>query len=528
MQKCPHTHPIIPYNNIHITILRHPYLLCIIHPLDIKQKKLKISFYFIKGNDLFATMIYPLWKDDFSYFEHQLEGIQWMLEKETKGTVVQDNVIRGGFQCDDMGLGKTIQIASVIVNHIQPNTLLLAPLAMIDTWSSVLERAGCMIYHVINKQWVPVSKEKTLYTPERFVPQRPSVYVTNYAKLIHHPSLFYSKLTSKHQKIWDRVVLDEAHQIRNPDSSTAQSAYRILSPLRWVVTGTPLVNSQKDVVSLLAFLRVPDTDTYKWQSSYWNLLPSLLLHRSMDSIRHRLHNAPPLPTTHSLVLPFTTKEEEEFYHGIQNVQSSDGWTAEHKLKQLLRLRQLSVHPQIYIDAKQRENKYYKRTWNGSSTKFDAIHSILQSEPDTPHHYLIFCQFRLEMTLLQTFLQETAGISHVFQYHGGMNATLRASTLRRSKEIKETSVMLMQLQAGGVGLNLQEYDRIIFVSPWWTSAMMDQAIARAVRMGQQKVVEVYHLALSAEKQGSQNIDTTIFSKAQQKRFLLQEIFERSSI
>jgi SNF2 family DNA or RNA helicase len=84
-----------------------------------------------------------------------------------------------------------------------------------------------------------------------------------------------------------------------------------------------------------------------------------------------------------------------------------------------------------------------------------------------------------------------------------------------------------LQAGGVGLNLQEYDRIVFVSPWWTSALMDQAIARAVRMGQSATVHVYHLALAAEKSGSVDIDKLVSAKAQQKRQMLTKLFLLSS-
>ena len=84
-------------------------------------------------------------------------------------------------------------------------------------------------------------------------------------------------------------------------------------------------------------------------------------------------------------------------------------------------------------------------------------------------------------------------------------------------------MLIQLQAGGVGLNLQEYDRIIFVSPWWTSALTDQAIARAVRMGQTEVVKVYHLRLAAESDTTINIDELINNKADEKRKMLETLF-----
>ncbi len=93
----------------------------------------------------------PLWAG-FTYFQHQTDGIKWMLDKEICGTEVPNRgdkgtvLVRGGFQCDDMGLGKTIQITSVIINNPKPLTLLIAPLAMIDTWSEVLQRAGCLVY----------------------------------------------------------------------------------------------------------------------------------------------------------------------------------------------------------------------------------------------------------------------------------------------------------------------------------------------------------------------------------------------
>lgn len=122
--------------------------------------------------------------------------------------------------------------------------------------------------------------------------------------------------------------------------------------------------------------------------------------------------------------------------------------------------------------------------------------------------------------------------HILMYHGGMSQTERSAVLQRSKTITTTAplrpvVLLLQLQAGGVGLNLQEYDRVVFVSPWWTSAMMDQALARAVRIGQHHIVHVYHLRLAAELDGSINIDVLINNKASQKRALLARLFALSS-
>ena len=109
----------------------------------------------------------------------------------------------------------------------------------------------------------------------------------------------------------------------------------------------------------------------------------------------------------------------------------------------------------------------------------------------------------------------------------MNQAERELVLKRSKAAVDRTVLLIQLQAGGVGLNLQEYDRIIFVSPWWTSALMDQAIARAVRMGQKEIVHVYHLRLTAERgvdmAEAVNIDDLVNAKAEEKRKMLEKLF-----
>ena len=126
-----------------------------------------------------------------------------------------------------------------------------------------------------------------------------------------------------------------------------------------------------------------------------------------------------------------------------------------------------------------------------------------------------------MNLIREYLLPIVG--NILQYSGSMNQKERTEVLKKSKESKETTVMLIQLQAGGVGLNLQEYDRIIFVSPWWTSALTDQAIARAVRMGQTEVVKVYHLRLLAEGDTTINIDELVNAKAEQKRKMLEKLF-----
>jgi len=121
-----------------------------------------------------------------------------------------------------------------------------------------------------------------------------------------------------------------------------------------------------------------------------------------------------------------------------------------------------------------------------------------------------------MDILKEFLGEGVEV-----YHGGMNEKERRLALKRAKE-PACRVLLMQINCGGCGLNLQEFDRVVFMSPWWTSALMDQAIARAVRMGQKKTVRVVHLMIQEEK--SMNIDSFTTEKAEMKREFLKVFFQ----
>ncbi len=491
-----------------------------------------------------SIKIHPLWKG-FTYFQHQLEGINWMLQKEKEGTIVPnrknewDTTIYGGMQCDDMGLGKTIQITSAIVNNIVHDTLLIAPLAMIETWTQVLIKAGTLVYHLdtkVNEPWVLVNDDKSKNSrPMRFIKCRPSIHITNYEKLYSNPSCF--------NYVWDRIVLDEAHKIRNGDGEIARECRKLEGKIRWVVTGTPLVNSLKDVVSLLAFLGVPYSPLWRWEPRYVPLLPEIIIHRSLDLLRGIISAVPPKPEIINEVLSFTTEEEEDFYLGIQgsteqlaSKYSSEVIPSQMAFKLLLRLRQISVHPQVYINAKRREDKGYKRDdWAEVSTKLEKIKDIIELDDEDrddglPHKYIVFCQFNDEMELIRDYLLEEFVVEpeNILMYNGSMKKKERDAVLEHSKETTDKTVLLIQLQAGGVGLNLQEYDRIIFMSPWWTSALMDQAIARAVRMGQTQVVKVYHLRLAVEEENSINIDRLVNRKAEEKRKMLEKLFSMCSL
>ena len=476
------------------------------------------------------TYLKPLW-NGFHYHHHQVVGVQWMLNKERVGTLCPrrnggaPTLVFGGFQCDDMGLGKTIQMAATMKNNPKRRTLLFAPLAMIETWSGVMKRCGFNVFVIDAKEWCVVDEGED---EERVIhPKKPSVYITNYEKILHSPSLFIGA----GGVVWDRVVLDESHKIRTGDGAISVAMRKVVAPIRWAMTGTPLVNKRTDVVAQLAFLGVPVSSSWTWETHFEEIIQQILIHRSLDSLRAVLPDAPPLPYIEEKILTFDSEAEAAFYRLIQGSihaalarrYERDVLTAQEKLVMLVRLRQISVHPQVYINAKRREDDEYDREdWTGTATKLNALVRLISEEAQSDHKYLVFCQFHDEMDLIAKHLVDNGIVEdgEIQQYHGGMSHKARNQALEEAKS-DGCRVLLIQLHSGGVGLNLQEFDRCVFMSPWWTSALMDQAIARAVRMGQRRVVRVIHLKLAEER--TMNIDRLISDKARFKKAALETIF-----
>jgi len=187
-----------------------------------------------------------------------------------------------------------------------------------------------------------------------------------------------------------------------------------------------------------------------------------------------------------------------------------------KLKLFMRLRQLSLHPQVYIAGRKKAlGALYKREdWINSSTKFEEIKSIVGEGG----RWIIFCHFHTEMDMLKELL--TPVVEKIQIYSGALNSAEKEAVLAATHSGVKSEVLLVQLQSGGVGVNLQHFNKILFTGPWWTKALMDQAIGRAVRIGQREVVQVYSIVLKEEN--SLNIDTYITGKAREKGSLCGKV------
>jgi SNF2 family DNA or RNA helicase len=331
---------------------------------------------------------------------------------------------------------------------------------------------------------------------------------------------------------FERIILDEAHRIRNMKNITSRNVHLIPALYKWVLTATPIVNTLDDAVSYLKFIGFP-VESSSWNPMYETWVRNIYMARTIDQCEAPAGLVmPPTPILETRYLDFTNKEEEKLYSGIYSNLENQWRQAAHKgragslqkLSILLRLRQVSVNPQVYIRARQKEAfGWAGPEFTSVSRKFAEIETLLRAShtKGVSNRWIIFCQFHEEIAMMTSFLKGLGPsvVGTILEYHGGMSFSERddaiAASHTKSSDGKQ-DVFLVQLQAGGTGLNLQHYDRVIFTSPWWTAALLDQAIGRAVRIGQAAVVKVYWLKLKTEDLF--NIDAFMMDKADEKRDL----------
>ncbi len=450
----------------------------------------------------------PLW-EGFAYKTHQVSGIRWLMQRESQTP-------SGGLLCDEMGLGKTIQILGLLVNRPQPFNLLLCPKAVVQQWATAALRSGLNVMMINGVGWKPSAKIQAT---------KPFLYITNYEKVMGKPHLF-----NQH---WDRLLCDEAHRLSNPRNIQFRSIADITRKTTWMITATPIVNGMRDLRCLLHLVgyEPKEIDMY---GKLLEVVSISVLHRSMEEMRPVIKELPKAAKIEKKKLDFVSEEEAHFYRGVQgkimgqfNALEGDNTVIMFKL--LLKLRQLSVHPQVYISAQRRNmplGAYTRSDWTTPSTKFTVVRNMLE-EAKTPTKWILFCQFHDEMEILEAFLSRSKSVQRIQQYHGGLSDVEKEKVLKATHEpcTDGHDILLLQLQSGGVGLNLQHFTRIIFLSPWWTSALMEQAIGRAVRIGQTEEVQVTMLVLKEED--TLNIDETMLAKAEEKSELLKRTLQHAS-
>jgi SNF2 family DNA or RNA helicase len=400
---------------------------------------------------------------------YQVQGAAWLLKHARHG--------EGALLADEMGLGKTVQTLALI-EVLAGTILVVCPSSLVWNWKS--EAA----------HFLPDLPVLVLDGPDRekrfadVVTSR--LVITSYA-LLRRDIEYYKRMA------FSAVVLDEAQHIKNPDSQNARAACALQAQSRFILTGTPLENSLRDLWSLFEFLlpgylgsRRDFKDRYETpllngeRGAPWNRLarrlrPFLMRRRKQEILSE-------LPDKIEQVVEIElSPEQKSAYTELQVAaraqidqlrQQSSGAARMRVLTALLRLRQACC-----------DLRLLRKEGVASSAKLNALLELLQEAIDSGHRALVFSQFTAMLDIIAEAL-EHAGVS--FCRLDGSTRD-RQVVVERFQSDESIPVFLISLKAGGVGLNLTAADTVIHFDPWWNPAVEAQATDRAHRIGQRRVV-----------------------------------------
>ncbi|NXK20046.1 HLTF factor, partial [Arenaria interpres] len=264
----------------------------------------------------------------------------------------------------------TVQSVEKKCSDVGPRaTLIVCPLSVLSNWIDQFEQhihqdfcVNIYVYYGSDR-----SKDPSVLSEQDIVLTTYNILATDYGVRGDSPL---------HKVKWLRIVLDEGHIIRNPNAQQTKAALNLEGHRRWILTGTPIQNSVKDLWALISFLKLkPFTDREWWQRTIQrpvtmgapgglgrlqSLIRSITLRRTKTS---KVKGKPvlELPERKVLIQYVTlTEEERQIYQSVKKEGKaaisrffSEGTVLAHYadvLGVLLRLRQLCCHPRLCINT----------------------------------------------------------------------------------------------------------------------------------------------------------------------------------
>lgn len=431
---------------------------------------------------------------------YQLDGYKWLARLAHWGG--------GACLADDMGLGKTVQALAVLLARAPHGpALVVAPTSVCQNW---IDEARRFAPTLNVKLFVGADRATLIDTAGPF-----DVLVCSY-------TLLQQEIGSFSARQWHSLVLDEAQAVKNFSTKRAQAVLSLQADFRIAATGTPIENRLEELWMLFRFLNpglLGSRERFNGRfagpiergngdvrAHLRRFIAPFILRRTKTEVLTEL------PPRTEITLTIEPEAEEQAFHEALRQSALNALADQSRppqqrrfqvLAELMRVRRACCDPTLVTPNA-----------NVGSAKLDAFAELVQELIANRHKALVFSQFVDYLSLLRARLDEL-GIR--YQYLDGATPAAERSVRVNAFQGGDGDLFLISLRAGGVGLNLTAADYVIITDPWWNPAVEDQAASRAHRMGQERPVTVYRLAMK------DSIEERIMNLHAEKRALADSLF-----
>lgn len=355
--------------------------------------------------------------------------------------LVQKKVLIG----DEMGLGKTFEALAAVAHLASKgsrHSLVVCPAAVVTNW----------MREVQSKTDLPALR---LHGVDRANGLRSWVRGGGVAVTTYETLAWLDR--QPHDVELACVIFDEAHYIKNPWSQRALRSRALIGKTERAVllTGTPLENKVEEFRNLIGYLR-PD------------------LVRDVDELRPRRFKQQVAPA-------YLRRNQEDVLSELPDLVEVDEW-----------LEMSDSDEAAYREAVRSKNFQEMRQsamlQGEKSAKVQRLVEIVEEAEENGRKVLVFSHYR---NVLDQVCQVLSG-DVIGPLTGAVPAAKRQDMVDQFTQAREGAVLVAQIQAGGVGLNIQAASVVVICEPQLKPTIEWQAIARAHRMGQPQSVQVHRL------------------------------------
>jgi SNF2 family DNA or RNA helicase len=421
--------------------------------------------------------------------EYQKRGVSWLQYLEQLGL--------NGCLADDMGLGKSVQVIARLILEKEAveeksPTLLIAPTSVVGNWQKEIEKFAPHLQAIVHHGSDRSKDDKEFKT----ACLDKDIIITSFTLARKDAKLFKSI-------IWQRIVLDEAQNIKNPKAAQTKAILQLQAKHRLALTGTPVENRLLDLWSIFNFLNpnylgkeaqfrksfeVPiQKNNDRSQSIVLKKLVEPFILRRVKTDKQIIKDLPD-KVEHKQYCNLT-KEQASLYEAVvkdveAQLEETDGIQRKGLiLSTLMKLKQICNHPRQFL---QDGSEFTTER----SHKLERLGEMLEEVIAEGESFLIFTQFTEIGDALQTYLKQTLRYN-TYYLHGGTNRNKREKMISSFQDPEtEPSAFVLSLKAGGVGITLTKANHVFHFDRWWNPAVEDQASDRAFRIGQTKNVFVH--------------------------------------